>query len=217
MSIANQRDGNQAQVTTGQITEEQFGKQLDDLTEQWKNARDTDLEIRHRTGALLNERFGNPAKRLPRGREILAGVADQLQVAQSELSRMRRFAFHFKSTQDLKQTHPDATNWTAVKGLLPTLMPKGDQKGQAKQGAKSPKPDVLIARKVKKLTQLLDTLPTQFREIEKDHLTEQDRRSLQAKFELVAEVVGDCLKKASVSQDDELHSQETAAFAETTA
>jgi len=215
MSIANLRDGNQTVVTTGEVTEEQFKQRLEGLAAQWQNARDTDLEIRHQTGALLNERYGNPDKRLPRGKEILAEVAGQLQVAQSELSRTRRFAFHFKSVEDLRSTHPEVTSWTAVKGLLPTLKPQGDKKGRAKRSAKTPKPDVLIARKVKEISQMLDDLPSKFREIEKDLLKNEDRENLQAKFELVAEVVGDCLK-ASVSQD-ELHSEEIAGLAQTVA
>jgi len=215
MSIANLRDGNQAVVTTSEITEEQFNQRLGDLAVRWQDARDTDLEIRHLTGALLNERYGNPGKRLPRGREILAAVADQLQVAQSELSRMRRFAFHFSSVEDMKRAHSDVANWTEVKGLLPRLKPQGNTNGQAKQGAKSPKPEVLIARKVKKIAHLLDVLPSEFREIDNGRLTEEDRGNLQAKFELVVEAVGDCLK-ASVSQD-ELHSEETAQLAQTVA
>jgi len=215
MSIANLSDGNQAVVTTGEVTEEQFNQRLGDLAVKWRNARDTDLDIRHLTGALLNERYGKPDKRLPRGREILAEVAEQLQVAQSELSRMRRFAFHFVSTEDLKSKHPEVTSWTAVKGLLPTLKPQGDKKGRAKRSAKTPKPDVLIARKVKEISQMLDDLPSKFREIEKDLLKDEDRENLQSKFQMVAVVVGDCLK-ASVSQD-ELHSEEIAGLAQTVA
>jgi len=61
MSIANKSDGNQAGVTAAQISEEQFKERLGDLTVRWQKSTDTDLEIRHQTGALLNDRYGSLA------------------------------------------------------------------------------------------------------------------------------------------------------------
>jgi hypothetical protein len=200
MPIANLSGGNQAGVTAAQITEEQFQKRLGELATKWQQATDTDLEIRHQTGALLNERYGKPDKRLKRGQEILRVVAGQLQVAQSELSRMRRLAFHFESVEDLKKKHSEVTNWTAVKGLLPKLKPQATPKGLVKNGAPTSKPKVSNARKLRKITSLLDALPTELGEIKKDILTDEERANLQAKFKLVADRVSDCLK-ASVSQD----------------
>jgi len=200
MSIANKSDGNQAGVTAAQISGEQFKERLGDLTVRWQKSTDTDLEIRHQTGALLNDRYGKPGKRLKRGQEILREVAEQLQVAQSELSRMRRLAFHFESVEDLKKKHPEVTNWTAVKCLLPKLKPQATPKGLVKNGAPTSKPKVSNAKKLKKITSLLDALPTELGEIKTDILTDEERANLQAKFKLVAERVSDCLK-ASVSQD----------------
>jgi len=216
MSIANLSDGNQAVLTADKLTDEQFAQQLGALAAQWRNARDTDLEIRHRTGALLNQRYGTPDVRLKRGREIMLDVVGQLQVAQSELSRMRRFAFNFASAEEAKQKHPEVTSWTAVKGLLPTLKPQGKPKGKAKNGAAAPpKPKGQNAKKLKRIKQLLVILPVKFGEVQKDLLTDEDRKELQAKFDLVAAVVSDCLKASLLPET--LHSEDTAPFAQTSA
>lgn len=215
MTIANQSGGNQAEVTTGQkITDEQYDQQIDDLAVKWRSARDNDLEIRHLTGALLNKRYGDPDKRLARGREIMVDVAGQLQVAQSELSRMRRFAYHFESVEDLKSQHQDVASWTEVKGLLPKLKPQGVPKGKAKSVAAPSKSKGNNAKKLKKVKQLLETLPVKFGEVQED-LTDEDKEDLRVKFELVATVVRDCLK-ASL-QPETLHSEDVTPFAPTAA
>lgn len=212
MSITNPSNGNQAVVTKVLITDEQLKKQLGELAQRWQNARDTDLEIRHQTGALLNQRYGNPDTRLQRGREIMLKVAEQLQVAQSELSRMRRFSFHFTSAADVKRDHPEVTNWTAVKGLLTTLKSANGQPNSG--GARSSKSQVSNARKLKKIKHLLDTLPNDIREVRPD-LKEEDREALRVQFQVVAKVFGDCLKASVVA--DELRSEASTPLAQMTA
>jgi len=214
MSIANLSDGNQAVVTTEPLADEPYKKQLGDLAVQWRNARATDLEIRHRTGALLNQRYGNPDTRLARGREIMLDVATQLQVAQSELSRMRRLAFHFESIEDLKKKHSEVTSWTAVKGLLPKLKPQGKPKAKAANGAAAPpKPKGQNAKKLKKIKQLLEFIPVVFGEVQQDLLTDDDRKDLRAKFDVVATVFGDCLKASLLP--DTLRSEDVTPLAQT--
>jgi hypothetical protein len=201
MSIADLCNGDQGVLTTEQLNEKQFNVQLGELAVQWQNARETDLEIRHQTGALLNKRYGSPEKRLTRGKEIMLEVAGQLQVAQSELSRMRRFAFHFTSAEDMRQKYPDVVNWTAVKVLLTTLKPQGKAKGQTNNGvAGSSSSRVPNTRKLKKIQHLLDALPSDVREIQTD-LTDDQKKELRAKFDVVATAFNDCLK-VSVGQDE---------------
>jgi len=194
-----------------QISEGQFNEQLAELAKQWGNARDNDLEVRHRTGQLLNERYGKPDKRQKRGPGVLLAVVQQLGVAQSELSRMRRFAFHFTSAADMKGKHPDVVTWTAVKTLLTTLKPAGEAKGTSKTGAaSSPKPKASNANRLKKIKLLLDALPTDVREIHKG-LSEAEKKELMAKFEVAATAITDCLK---VSVEQEKVSSESAPSAQ---
>src|SRR3954454_14997824 len=103
------------------ITREEFLRRLGQLAEKWQARHGAGLEIRHETGKLLNERFGPPTAKQKRGEGVLKEVVERLQVAESELSRMRRFAFHFESVKAQKEKYPEATTWTAVKDLLPRL------------------------------------------------------------------------------------------------
>jgi len=91
------------------------------LAKLWTSHRKADLEVRWKTGDLLNKRLGLPAGRQPYGQEVLTKASKRLGLSTSELSRMRKFAHHFAGPEDLKERYPKVDSWTKVKGLLPTL------------------------------------------------------------------------------------------------
>jgi hypothetical protein len=176
------------------VTREEFLRRLGQLAEKWQAQRGADLEIRHETGKLLNDHFGPPTAKQQRGEGVLKEVVERLQVAESELSRMRRFAFHFKSAQDLKEKHPEATTWTAVKGLLPRLKPQGAQrKGGSGNGAASPAKQKQ-ARPVQfgRVKQSLEALTSKVRKA-RNGLTDAEKEVLLAQFKELAEAISDCL------------------------
>jgi len=111
---------------------------LDRLIELWKPHHGHDLEVRHRTGVLLNEHFGPPSRRQSRGQQVLRQAAERLGTHESELSRMRRFAHRFPSIADLQQQYPEATNWTCVRNLLTRLSSKGRGAEAQERGSGSP-------------------------------------------------------------------------------
>jgi hypothetical protein len=84
----------------------------------WERHRKQGLEDRHRTGVLLIKKFGKPGSRQKHGQKILKDYAASLEIAVSELSRMRAFASRFTSLEDMKTQHPNVTTWTQVKNLL---------------------------------------------------------------------------------------------------
>jgi len=109
---------------------------LDRVAKLWGDQAERDLGARHQTGKLLNERLGTPDKRQPHARRVLKMVAERLGIAESDLNRMRWFADRFVDLTAFRQVHPDITNWTGVKEVLPSLMPaKG---GQARKPAANP-------------------------------------------------------------------------------
>jgi len=97
---------------------------FDQLAGLWQAHRRKGLEIRHRTGVLLNQHLGPPTEGQPYGREVLKRVGKERGIAQSDLSRMRWFAHHFDSLVAFQQAHPEINSWTGVKELLPSLNPR---------------------------------------------------------------------------------------------
>jgi hypothetical protein len=118
------------------ITREDYSQRMGDLVVEWSSSHEADLDLRFRTGALLNQRFGDPDDcRQRRGQKVLKEVAERLKVSESDISRMRRFAFYFGSAQDMKEKHPEATTWSAVKDLLPKLKAQANsQKDNSENG-----------------------------------------------------------------------------------
>lgn len=97
----------------------------------WERHRKQGLEDRHRTGVLLNEKFGKPnVRRQAYGKKLFKAYSESLGIAVSELSRMRGFARRFKSVEDLKAQHPDVKTWSQVKELLVSLRKGETQKAQ---------------------------------------------------------------------------------------
>jgi hypothetical protein len=176
------------------ITREEFFHRLGQLAEKWRSHHGAELEIRHETGKLLNDHYGPPTKRQKRGEEVSKEVVEQLQVAESELSRMRRFAFHFESVKALKEKYPEATTWTAVKGLLPRLKPQGAQrKNGSANGAASPaKRKQAKPVQFGRVKQSLANLSSKLRKA-REVLSDDEKKELLAQFRELAEAISDCL------------------------
>ena len=186
----------------GTISELDFQDRLDKLALQWNGSREKDLDLRYQTGALLNKRLGSPENRQKRDAGVLNQAAKQLQIVLSEISRMRHFAFEFKSLQDLKEKHPEVKTWTAVKELLPTVKPHGGHLKfqQPASAAETPKRRKPKAPKFGGLKQALRNLSSQVRKAPKA-LTDAQKKDLVEKFRELAKVVEDCLQiKVSVNQ-----------------
>lgn len=62
---------------------------LGKLAKLWESHRKRSLEVRQEIGQLLNDRLGPPTGRQRRGRSVLKQAAKTLQIAASELNRMR--------------------------------------------------------------------------------------------------------------------------------
>jgi hypothetical protein len=178
----------------GTMSEVDFQNRLGKLAEEWRSARTLDLELRYKTGLLLNERIGDPTCRQRRHAQVSKTAAEQLRVAESDLYRMRQFAFCFKSFQDLEQKYPAARTWTAVKELLPTSMPQGNKPEQSPDGADRPaKRRKTKSSKLGGLMQPLRTLFSKVRKVRGD-LTGPELRRFLDKFLDFAGALEECLK-----------------------
>lgn len=112
------------------------------LVERWQTQDASDLALRHETGVLLNDIYGDPTQRQRRGAFTMKNVSKRLGILVSELSRMRQFAHQFKSISDLHEQHPLAKNWTKVRDLLPKR-----SKGRKASSADSKSPALRKARR----------------------------------------------------------------------
>jgi len=161
-------------------------KLLDHLAELWRSHAARDLGTRHETGRLLNERFGLPTESQPQGQQVMKKASEELAIAMSDISRMRKFAYYFVDLAALQQAHPDVTNWTRLKDLLPRLTP--DEGGDAQQPAKSPsRPSTRgVAKAIASLTAMLNRV--------ENPPVDAERETLLAVVQELAEAASRCLK-----------------------
>jgi len=94
---------------------------LNELLPLWQDHQNRGLDLRHRTGARINAVYGPPTERQAYRGATLQRHSEMLGVSESDISRMRWFAHHFSSVEDLKTKHPTATSWTKVKTLIAQL------------------------------------------------------------------------------------------------
>ena len=107
------------------------------LAKLWAAHRTRSLEVRMEIGNLLNARLGSPTERQRRGRSILKQAANTLQIAASELNRMRWFAhLSMDNVSCWGDTDPTSRSWTKFKAILPTLIAaqKGNETRQRISG-----------------------------------------------------------------------------------
>jgi len=166
--------------------------QLDQLAEKWRDHSVADLRLRHETGAVLNAHFGNPTERLEYGEGVVEELAQRLRIEKSDISRMRRFAHHFESVEDLGVKHHDVTTWSDVRKLLPKLRAKSKEDGQL-AGETSSRSSRSKSAKVRGLKLSLKHLSDSLRTVRED-LSKKEREELLAKFQELAEAVSDCLR-----------------------
>lgn len=166
--------------------------QLEWLAAKWRDHSVADLRLRHETGALLNEHFGNPDQRQAYGQGVMDEVSERLGIGMSDLSRMRRFAQHFKSLEDLMDRHPGVFTWSDVRQLLPTLKATSKRDGEPKASA-SPKASGRKSAKVRGMKQSLESLTQRLKEA-REGLSDDERKELLKTFRALAQAVEDCLK-----------------------
>jgi len=175
-------------TTNGQhksLSSEDFTRRLAKLAERWKSHHEAGLALRHETGVLLNLKYDDPTQRQPLGKKVMKGVATKLGVQESELSRMRRFAHHFKSVEDLRQRHPNVTTWTQVRELL-TRLSKGGRRKKRSASAKS-------AARTRVVTKSLTNLIAAFRTLSKK-LGDEERQRVLEGLQKFVKAVPNCLK-----------------------
>jgi len=98
------------------------GRLVARLVKLWRSHEVGGLEVRLKMGAELNKQLGAPTGRQPHGQAVLKEAGKRLGIGESDLSRMRWFAHHFKEgLADFRRRHRDADSWAKVKELLPTL------------------------------------------------------------------------------------------------
>lgn len=94
-----------------------------ELAKIWVTHNKRSLEARSEIGKRLNDRLGPPTERQPRGRSLLKKAALRLQISESELNRMRWFAYF--SNKDEESFWGDIASkdrsWTQFKAILPRL------------------------------------------------------------------------------------------------
>ncbi len=137
---------------------------LQELTQMWEPHQRQGLEVRHRTGALLNAKFGDSGNRQKYGAATLKRYAATLGLAESELSRMRRFASTFGSVSDLQTQHPDVITWSQVKTVLAKPRDPGEVASKRPAAGITPKCTASSAiraiRSLRKQVGGLELLPT---------------------------------------------------------
>jgi hypothetical protein len=139
MRAATLPNGHAKPTTIPQTNSSSDDRLLSELVELWTSRNEKDLEIRWRMGAMLNghPEIGPPTKRKAYGKEIMIQAAERLSLDEGELSRLRWFAHHFQSVEDLNSKHPEVKSWRAVKVLLATLSPKKGKSTARKTAAKN--------------------------------------------------------------------------------
>jgi hypothetical protein len=110
--------------TVSPLSQEQFNQLIQSLGKLWIAYQKQGLETRLQMGENLNDTLGDPDSRQAHGKQVLKKVSDKLSIAESDLNRMRWFAFLFQTIEVLKQDYPDVTNWTHVKQKLPEWIAK---------------------------------------------------------------------------------------------
>lgn len=91
------------------------------LTAIWLPHEAQSLSLRHQLGVLIRAKLKDLELDPKRGRAVRKVAAEQLGMSPSDLSRMCSFAARFRTFEQFKQAHPEATTWSYVKALLPQL------------------------------------------------------------------------------------------------
>jgi hypothetical protein len=177
------------------ISYQEYLKRLGKLAEKWYSRHKAGLELRHQTGVLLNERFGKPGKRQPRHEKVLKEAGKKLNLAESDISRMRKLAYLFESFQDFTKQHPKVTTWNAVKELLSTLaLPGGAQKkGPQDSTSKPSKTKKVFPSTFSEVKQSLSGFSATLKEVQKN-LTKAKKIVLVKEFKALGKAISEWLE-----------------------
>jgi len=88
------------------LSPDEYERKLESLVPEWNSHHENDLEVRYKTGTLLNQHLGNPATRNKRGAEVVKNAAERLGTTKSDISRVRWLAHLFSSVLDLREKYP---------------------------------------------------------------------------------------------------------------
>jgi len=169
-----------------QATNAKADKLIEKLVKLWKAHEGNGLEVRWKTGALLNKQLGAPTKRQPHGKAVLKKAGSRLGISESELSRMRWFAHHFAGLTDFKSKYPDAGSWAKVKDLLPGLNPKKASEPAPSAGRVNAPHGTVLLSKLKAVRSFL-------REFS-DVLSAEDREQISTAFKELFDIAKDRLQ-----------------------
>jgi hypothetical protein len=109
--------------------DQQFIDDLDDFWQQCKaeqadlsrKSHTVELSARHEIGKRINDNYGPPTLRQPRGERVIAILGERLGMKKEEISRERNFALTFPDFDQFQEQHPDVKSWSAVKRLMKEL------------------------------------------------------------------------------------------------
>jgi len=161
------------------------------LSCRWKSSHREDLKLRHFTGLWLNDQHGPPTNRQEYRKGTLKKYQTSLGVGESDVSRMRWFAFEFKSIEDLKAKHPKATTWTKVKEVLAELRrPQATPAGTIPSDAMKL---MVTDRPVDQLIAVMQTLQSNAIKVGKLTADGVEWKAVQTAFKGVLKDVGACL------------------------
>jgi len=145
---------------------EEFRQIFTPYVNKWKTHQGADLGMRLETGQAINGFIGGPDKRFMRGAGVVENAADWLGITPGEVSRLRWFAHHFESLEDLKDRYSEATSWAAVKAILPKLNAErqGLKKGQG-EGASPDDAKKVKTQATKRVNNLLERFEDEFTKV----------------------------------------------------
>ncbi len=145
------------------------------LGDRWRNHHSQDLRLRYETGKILNDRIGPPTERLPRGEGVMRMLAEEANLDESALNRMRWFAYRFTSFEAFQTAHADRSSWNSVCLLLVELS-QGERKVEAAKAgsAKSSKPSKEVQAILRSLQAAVKTLPGEQVQVDDSSLVDID-------------------------------------------
>jgi hypothetical protein len=101
-----------------------------DCCNRWFKRDRDDLKLRFEFGLAINNAYGSPKIRQPRGQHTIKTLAIVLEIDASEISRMRNFAELADNFEQFREKHQDLTTWNRVKLHL-AGKPAGEERSLA--------------------------------------------------------------------------------------
>jgi len=140
------------------------------LGQRWRTHHGQDLALRHETGKIVNDRFGPPTARLPRGEGVMKLLAEETGLNQTAISRMRWFTHRFPAFEAFTSAHPDVRSWEKVCLLLVELSRKDKEAAVAStDSSKGKNPSKAASSKIfRSLKAVVKSLPKEAGKVDED-------------------------------------------------